>query len=146
MQDMKTKIRQLITAMAVLLGMALVASPAMSLAATDCDADGNGTITTQEAIQCGARAGSGTDQTSKQAESNINTTIKDLLNILTALVGVTAVIMVILAGFRYITSGGKQESVTSAKNSLLYAVIGLVIVALAQVIVRFVLNKVTKAT
>jgi hypothetical protein len=51
--------------------------------------------------------------------------------------------MIIVAGFRYITSGGKQESVTGAKNTILYAVIGLIIVALAQIIVRFVLNKAT---
>jgi hypothetical protein len=51
--------------------------------------------------------------------------------------------MIIIGGFRYITSGGKQESVTSAKNTILYAIIGLVIVALAQIIVRFVLSNST---
>lgn len=67
--------------------------------------------------------------------------IAKVLNILSVVVGVVAVIMVIVGGFRYTTSGGKEEGVKSAKNSILYALIGLVIVALAQVIVRFVLNK-----
>lgn len=72
-----------------------------------------------------------------------NSLLKNIINIFSIVVGVVAVIMIIVAGFRYITSGGKQESITGAKNTILYAVIGLIIVALAQIIVRFVLNKAT---
>ncbi len=68
-----------------------------------------------------------------------------IINIFSVIVGVIAVVMIIVGGFRYITSGGKQESVGSAKNTILYALIGLVVVALAQIIVRFVLNKATTA-
>jgi hypothetical protein len=60
------------------------------------------------------------------------------------LVGVVAVIMFIVGGFRYITSAGDSSKVSSAKNTLVYAIIGLVVVALAQAIVLFVLNKVAK--
>jgi TRAP-type C4-dicarboxylate transport system permease small subunit len=67
--------------------------------------------------------------------------IKKIINILSVIVGVVAVIMIIIGGFRYITSGGSSDKVTGAKNTILYAIIGLIIVALAQVIVRFVLNK-----
>jgi len=69
--------------------------------------------------------------------------VKKIINILSVVVGVVAVIMIIIGGFRYITSGGKQDSVTGAKNTILYAVIGLIIVALAQIIVRFVLTRTT---
>ena len=65
-----------------------------------------------------------------------------VINILSWVVGILSVIMIIIAGFRYVTSGGKNESVTGAKNTILYAIVGLVIVALAQVIVRFVLSNV----
>jgi hypothetical protein len=51
-----------------------------------------------------------------------------------------AVIMIIYGGFRYITSGGDSNRVGSAKNTLIYAIIGLIIVALAQLIVHFVLS------
>jgi hypothetical protein len=51
--------------------------------------------------------------------------------------------MIIYGGFRYITSGGDSNGVTAAKNTILYAIIGLIIVALAQIIVNFVLNKTT---
>jgi hypothetical protein len=81
--------------------------------------------------------------TSGQAANSLVTTI---INVLSLIVGVVAVIMIIIAGFRYIASGGKQESVTGAKNTILYAIVGLVIVALAQLIVHFVLGKTTAAT
>jgi cytochrome bd-type quinol oxidase subunit 2 len=75
--------------------------------------------------------------------TNLNNLIAKIINILSVIVGIVAVIMIIIAGLRYVTSGGKQESVTSAKNTILYAIIGLVIVALAQIIVHFVLKNVT---
>ena len=98
--------------------------------------------TTQEAIQCGTDNSAGVPNGGTPAK-DLNNTIGSIINILSAVVGVIAVIMIIVGGFRYITSGGKQESIVSAKNTLLYAVVGLIIVALAQVIVRFVLNDVT---
>ena len=54
---------------------------------------------------------------------------------------IAAVIMIIWGGFRYVTSGGDSNKVSSAKNTIIYAVIGLIIVALAQFIVKFVLDK-----
>ena len=61
-------------------------------------------------------------------------------------VGSISVIMILVGGFRYVTSGGKQESVTGAKNTILYALVGLVIVALSQIVVRFVLDKANPTT
>jgi len=56
------------------------------------------------------------------------------------------VIMIIVGGFRYITSGGESGNVSGAKNTLIYAIVGLVIVALAQIIVHYVLNTASSAT
>ena len=70
----------------------------------------------------------------------VNNFLKHIINIFSAIIGVVAVVMIIFGGFRYITSGGNDSSVTSAKNTILYAVIGLIIVALAQLLVRFVLK------
>lgn len=77
------------------------------------------------------------------ATAKINDIIRTIINLLSAVVGIVAVIMIIIGGLRYITSGGNDSSVTGAKNTILYAVIGLVVVALAQVMVHFVLSKVT---
>jgi hypothetical protein len=72
-------------------------------------------------------------------------TLRKFINIFSVIVGVVAVIMIIVGGFRYITSGGASEKVTGAKNTILYAIIGLIIVALAQIIVRFVLSNTQNA-
>ena len=70
--------------------------------------------------------------------------VKDLavkiVNIFSIIVGVAAIIMILYGGFRYITSGGSSDKVGSAKNTLIYAIVGLIVVALAQVIVNFVLS------
>lgn len=85
------------------------------------------------------------DVATTDATSKINNIIHTIVNLLSAIVGIVAVIMIIVGGFRYITSGGNDTSVTSAKNTILYAIIGLVVVALAQLIVRFTLSKLTNS-
>lgn len=80
-----------------------------------------------------------------EAENTVNTLLTTIINIFSLIVGVVSVIMIIIGGLKYITSGGDSGNVTGAKNTILYAIVGLVIVALAQVIVRFVLAKVGAA-
>ncbi len=97
----------------------------------------------KDQVQGGVNDASGGSSSSTPGKT-LDDTIAEVINILSSAVGVVAVVMIILGGFRYITSGGDSNKVTSAKNTLLYAVIGLVVVALAQVIVRLVLHDVTK--
>jgi hypothetical protein len=134
---MSNKIKILILLSTIFLLGFIGLTPIQSLAAVDCSQPN---LTTQEAIQCGTNSAGGNQG---NASDKVNGTIRTFINLLTAAVGVAAVIMIIVGGFRYITSGGASEKVTSAKNTILYAVIGLVVVALAQVIVRFVLFRVT---
>jgi hypothetical protein len=54
--------------------------------------------------------------------------------------------MIMVAGFKYITAGGDAGSIGSAKNTLVYAIVGLLIAALAQALVHFVLNAAKTAT
>jgi Type IV secretion system pilin len=75
------------------------------------------------------------------AATKVNSTVSLALNIFSAIVGIIAVVMIIVGGVKYITSQGESANITSAKNTILYALVGLVVVALAQVIVRFVLNR-----
>jgi hypothetical protein len=90
---------------------------------------------------CATGDGSGSDCTVNTETKSLPQIAAFIINIFSWIVGVVSVIMIIYGGFRYITSGGDSNSVTSAKNTILYAIIGLVIVALAQVIVNFVLDK-----
>lgn len=77
------------------------------------------------------------------AAGTLTKTVRTVVNIFSTIIGIAAVIMIMIGGFRYITSGGDSNSITSAKHTILYAIVGLIIVALAQVIVRFVLNQAT---
>lgn len=72
---------------------------------------------------------------------SVQTLASDVINIFSWVVGIVSVIMIIYGGFRYITSAGNDSSVTSAKNTILYAIIGLVVVAISQILVKFVIAK-----
>lgn len=93
-------------------------------------------------LDVGTGAGCPTADT-KVGTDRINSIVKTIVNIFSAIVGIVSVIMIIFGGFKYITSGGDSGNVSAAKNTIIYAVIGLVVVALAQFIVQFVLNKVS---
>jgi hypothetical protein len=70
-----------------------------------------------------------------------NGIITKAAKLLSIVVGVAAVIMIIVGGIQYVTSSGDPTNVSNAKNTVLYAIIGLVVALLAQVIIVFILNK-----
>lgn len=90
--------------------------------------------------------GTSTGDCSPSAGTDVSSVLKDVINIFSLIVGAVSVIMIIIGGFRYITSGGESSNVSGAKNTLIYAIVGLVIVVFAQIIVQFVLAKTTNAT
>ena len=63
---------------------------------------------------------------------------KQVTNTILYIVGIIAVIMLIVGGIKYVVSGGDSKKVTDAKNTVLYAIIGLVISFLAFAIINFV--------
>lgn len=67
-------------------------------------------------------------------------------NTLLLIIGVISVVMLIYGGFRYIISGGDNKKVTDAKNTILYAIIGLIISLLAYAIINFVIAAITGQT
>ena len=73
--------------------------------------------------------------------NRVNQTLERVVRIFQIVVGIISVMMIIFGGLKYITSGGETNGVKAAKNTILYAVIGLVIVAIAESIVQFVLQR-----
>lgn len=69
-----------------------------------------------------------------------NGVFKKITNTILYIVGIIAVIMLIIGGIKYVISGGDSKKVTDAKNTVLYAIIGLVISFLAFAIVNFVIS------
>ncbi|MBR3144199.1 hypothetical protein IKF12_03335 [Candidatus Saccharibacteria bacterium] len=88
------------------------------------------TSTTLEAVHCD---GCPTDLFGEHG------VFKQITNTILYIVGILAVIMLIIGGIRYVVSGGDSKKVTDAKNTILYAIIGLIICFLAFAIVNFVI-------
>ena len=104
-----------------------------------------------DSIKCGVNSGAeldlsgGTCSVKDTGTTSLQGLIVKIINIFSIIVGVIAVIMIIVGGLKYITSGGESSNVSGAKNTIIYAIVGLVIVALAQFIVRFVLTNTNSA-
>lgn len=131
------KLRKLLLAFAILLNISpLVLVPSAvhaQNAAADAICEGVGASAAAGGSGCEATGG-----------STVQAILKVALNLISIVIGIVAVIMIMIGGFKYVTSGGEGAKTASAKDTILYAVIGLVVVAFAQIIVKFVLTKVTK--
>ena len=73
--------------------------------------------------------------------TDLNDVFKTIINVLLFIIGAVSVIMLIYGGIRYTTSGGNANSVTAAKNTIMYAIVGLVIAIFAFAIVNFVVDR-----
>jgi hypothetical protein len=132
---MKKLFISIMMALTVLVGAGALASPVYAQDATDsakeevCKGLTGNTKTT--GCNSGAAAGNA-----------IERVVRVILNVLSVVAGFVAVIMIIISGLKYITSGGDSANVATAKKTLIYAIVGLVVVAFSQVIVKFVLAKI----
>lgn len=139
LKNIRNTIAGLLTA-ATLVAVPL-AVPAVVSAQTIQDCLSQGT-----ALNANGNGDSCTPADTAQGTNKINGLIKTIINIFSLIVGVVAVIMIIVGGLRYITSGGDSNNVSAAKNTIIYALLGLVVVALSQFVVQFVLNKITSVS
>jgi hypothetical protein len=91
-----------------------------------------------DVIKQGANAACGTSCNT----STVPVVFGKIADALVFLVGAVSVIMIILGGFRYVISNGDAKRVAAAKDTIMYAVIGLVVAIVAFAIVRFVANNI----
>lgn len=94
--------------------------------------------TFNQGLSDGASSAKGKDQ-----QTNLfgaNGVFKTVTNVLLFIIGAIAVIMLIIGGIRYVVSGGDSSAITSAKNTILYAVVGIVVAILAYAVVNFVIG------
>lgn len=83
-----------------------------------------------------------TSETRARSISSSGGVVQRAVNLLLWIVGIVSVIFIIWGGFRYITSAGDSSKVTAAKNTVLYAVVGLVIAIFSYAIAQFVFSNV----
>lgn len=70
--------------------------------------------------------------------NSIGSVISKGVNVFSFVIGAISMIMILVGALRYVLSGGNPQATKEAKDTILYAVIGLVIVILSQAILRFV--------
>ncbi|MDQ5914082.1 MAG: hypothetical protein QG623_701 [Patescibacteria group bacterium] len=134
------KILSLVTVLALAVGV-LGFVPSQSSAALNGEVcDGILTVVNGDAVTGSAEADCSGGE---DGEDTLAKTINSVINLFSLIVGAASVIMIIYGGFKYITSGGSDDNTKSAKNTILYALVGLIIVLLAQTIVKFVFSKAT---
>ena len=101
-----------------------------------------GSSSAAEQVCQGANALEGGGGCNQNGSNRVLNLLKNVVNLLSWIVGVVAVIMVILGGFWIITANGDAQKVGRARGTIIYALVGLIIVALAQVLVRFVISNI----
>lgn len=79
-------------------------------------------------------------------ESAISKIVNTVINILSLVVGAISVIMIIVGGLRYVTSAGDSSKTVAARNTIIYAVVGLVVVIFARAIVSFVVGRINSTS
>jgi hypothetical protein len=114
------------------LGLTLGVPSLQPTALAQCTNDASG------GLKAGANCAKGDDQ---QADLFGDTGIfRTITNVLLFIIGAISVIMLIIGGIRYVVSGGDSGAVTAAKNTILYAVIGIIVALLAYALVNFVIG------
>ncbi|MEO8911890.1 MAG: hypothetical protein ABI303_02810 [Candidatus Saccharimonas sp.] len=73
--------------------------------------------------------------------TDVGAIVKNIVNLMLFALGAISVIMIVIGGIKYTVSNGDSSQLTSAKNTILYSVVGLVIAAAAYAIVNFVVKQ-----
>jgi hypothetical protein len=120
----------------IILGVALLAG-FLALPAVVPSGSANATHTPAHRIQ------SSVNQVDPQSGGgrSLQASITIVVNILLFVVGAVSVIIIVIGGLRYVLSSGDQNAITGAKNTILYAVIGLIVAILGYAIVNFVVTQ-----
>lgn len=79
------------------------------------------------------------------AQQPLDAAIFTIVNILLTIAGLIAALYLIYGGVRYITSQGEEKTAEEAKKTIIYALLGLIIIGLAAVTVNFIVSAISRA-
>jgi glucose uptake protein GlcU len=119
------KLKNIILILGLVLGIGVFVAVPVSADIYDCE-------TYPDSILC------------QNQDEDLMTYVKNIVNTMLYVLGALSVIMIIYGGIRYTTSAGDAKHVESAKNTIMYAVVGLVVALLAYAIVNFVIEQLLK--
>lgn len=115
--------------LAVLLGVVGVVLPATNASAVEVFK------------QCGSGAASNTAVCKASGSDDLGKMVKIIVNTILVVIGMVAVIMIVVGGVRYTTSNGDSSAIKNAKDTILYACVGLVVAIMSFAIVNFVVSR-----
>lgn len=119
------KIKKIVSVLALTLGIGLFLAPATV-----------GAVNVYE--PCTANSDSSVCASN---DDKVDSLIKTIVNVMIYAIGATSIIVIIIAGFVYTTSNGEPAQIKKAKDTLTYAIAGLVIALLAYSIVNWIVDK-----
>lgn len=127
--------------MLTILGMFVLLPASLSAQSADTPAEGGiGELKTNLGT-FGGQTGLGT-----AGDDDLKGKVANIINVILGFLGVLAVVMIIIAGFRWMTAGGNEETVKKARANITNAVIGLLVVLASFIIVNFAVNALSNAT
>ena len=132
---MSTRLKQILSSLLIIPIMALGVSAALQI----------NNVNVVRATEMTLSGGVSSSQGDDVPQDLAGEVFKNVVNILLFIIGAVSVIMLIYGGIRYTTSGGNANSVTAAKNTIMYSIVGLVIAILAFAVVQFVVNQVMES-
>jgi uncharacterized membrane protein len=146
-------LRKCIVVLAACVTLAVPGAPVLAATATPGSSGSGSSKSSGTDVFSGVCGTSGTSDSAVCQDSNPahgtgnpllgpNGTIRKATTILSVIAGVVAVIIIVICGLRMVVSGGDAARVKQAREGIIYALIGLVVIILAQPIIGFVLNKV----
>lgn len=77
---------------------------------------------------------------------DVRTTIAQIIKVALGMLGIVAVVIILIGGFKWMTSGGSDEGATEAKSWIFNGVIGLAIILSAYALASFIMNQLVEAT
>lgn len=95
-----------------------------------------------DSVFCDDHARTQGDERGNNSLFGTNGILNKVVRVFFIIVGIGSTIMVVIGGFKYVLSSGDPGKVTSAKNTIIYAIVGIVIALLAQAIIIFLVNNV----
>jgi hypothetical protein len=123
-------IKQLVMVFAFVVGMGFAVLPASTVSAINVFP------------KCGAAGGSGSTEVCKAANAdNATSMTKDIINTMLYILGIIAVVMIVVGGIKYTTSSGDASKVKSAKDTIMYSIVGVIVAIFAYAIVNFVVTR-----
>ncbi|MEK7158876.1 MAG: hypothetical protein AAB575_00315 [Patescibacteria group bacterium] len=128
------KVKNVVRVGFVVMTLALVVSPLLSATVVSAADDPFGVDIVGDATALGGK------------DTDLRETVGNIIKVALSFLGVIAIVIVLIGGFKYMTSGGDDTKTAAARNYIIAGIIGLAIVLSAYAITSFVMDRLLEAT